>query len=145
MLVKKTKPGIVSKNKIVILLFLILILQIIVPALGALNPDLARGSNRADTERNMSTFNATRIFHDSSALSGGIDFGDCDNNGETELVVVGWSNRATMLKYNESIDEFDKILIWEDTRELMDVVIDDIDLTLEGNELFVYPPLHNHL
>lgn len=137
MLINGLTTGIISKNKIILFILLILIFQFAIPIITASDQDLSRGNYRSDIERNMSTFNATRIFHDSSALSGGIDFGDCNNDGETELVVVGWSNRATLLSYNESIDDFDKILIWEDTRELMDVVIDDIDLDHQGNELLV--------
>jgi hypothetical protein len=137
MLINGSTTGIISKNKIILFILLILIFQFAMPIITASDPDSTRSNNRSDIDRNMSTFNATRIFHDSSALSGGIDFGDCNNDGETELVVVGWSNRATLLSYNESIDDFDKILIWEDTRELMDVVIDDIDLTHQGNELLV--------
>ncbi|MCK5560279.1 MAG: hypothetical protein KAJ51_06780, partial [Thermoplasmata archaeon] len=128
-----------GNNKFI--LIILIIISIITSSLGCTitaEKNLIIRSTRSDElEPNMSTFNATRIFHDSSALSGGIDFGDANNDGSTELVVVGWSNRATMLSYNESSSDWDKILMWEDIRELMDVVITDIDLNSQGNELVV--------
>ncbi len=131
-------PGNSSHNLFITLItiFIILISLMIAPITAQELGTFENTRNR-EVEPNQSTFNATRIFHDSSALSGGIDFGDANNDGTTELVVVGWSNRATMLSYNESSMDWDKILIWEDTCELMDVAISDIDDSNQGNELVV--------
>lgn len=128
-----------GKNRFILIILIIIsiITSTLAYTITADKNNSIKNTRSDELDPNMSTFNATRIFHDSSALSGGIDFGDANNDGATELVVVGWSNRATMLSYNQSSSDWDKILIWEDIRELMDVVITDIDLNSQGNELVV--------
>lgn len=69
------------------------------------------------------------------ALTGGIDIGDGDNDGEPELVVGSWSNEVYLIEYDKEKLQWNSWIPYKDTEGLLATHIGDIDPGHKGTEI----------
>jgi len=72
-------------------------------------------------------FTTEVIKETNGALTGGVDSGDADNDGEMELVVGSWSHEIYIIEYNESLGRWDSWISYTDDLDLLECHIADVD------------------
>jgi len=147
---------------------IMLMVLLSVPTVGALdgkqghstNGDYASGDDATDQETGCQTpeppvsghpgpraredsregiFIPEKAYSGANQLSGGLDFGDVDNDGYMETVITSFSNSTMLARFDREEGRFVTSDIWRDGpgMSLWDAKIADVDPDHPGNEILV--------